>query len=61
MLRTFAFTMVVVVDAERLQRDQRPAETCVRTLAEEIRANLESLNAVHKVTVTHIRGPERAR
>ena len=56
---TFAFTMLVVVDAECLRRDTNPASTCVRILAAEIRANLESFNAVQMVTVTHVRGPER--
>ena len=60
MMSTFAFTMVVVVDAERLERDRNPEKTAVRVLADDIRANLESLNAVRKVTVTHVRVPERS-
>ena len=58
-MQTFAFTMLVVVDAECLRRDPNPASTCVRMLAEEIRANLESFNALQMVTVTHVRGPQR--
>ena len=58
-MQTFAFAMLVVVDAESLRRDPNPASTCVRTVAEEIRANLESFNAVQMVTVTRVRGPQR--
>ena len=58
-MQTFPFAMLVVVDAESLRRDPNPAPTCVRILAEEIRANLESFNAAEMVTVTHVRGPQR--
>ena len=58
-MQTFAFAMLVVVYAESLRRGPNPASTCVRTVAEEIRANLESFNAVQMVTVTHVRGPQR--
>ena len=58
-MQTFAFTMLVVVDAESLRRDTNPASTCLRTVAEEIRANLESFNAVQMVTLTRVRGPQR--
>ena len=58
-MQTFAFAMLVVVDAESLRRDSNLASTCVRTVAEVIRANLESFNAVQMVTVTDVRGPQR--
>ena len=51
--------MLVVVDAESLRRDPNLASICVRTVAEEIRPNLESFNAVQMVTLTHVRGPQR--